>query len=294
MRLPCRMSLSRAPGGPLRPFVKLLWLSDDRGKAPRAERERVLPTGTTHVVLRLAGPPLRLFDRVDSLGARELSRAVVGGARSSFYVRDVSQPTRSIGALLHPGASFAVLGVPAGELAGRHTPLAELWGGAAFRLRDRLLECRSEEAQLTLFESFLSARLRPECGLHPVVAHALRRFLDTAEVGAVVKETGYSHRRFLTLFKDAVGLSPKRHCRVLRFHRALDGMGEHGHPLAELAQDAEYSDQAHFARDFREIAGVTPGQFRALAPRHAFHLPVAPSSSVSFQTPPPERRTVSA
>lgn len=279
------MGLSRPPTGLLRSFVKRLWLSDDGHASPRAERERVLPTGTTHVALRLDGPPLRIFDHLDAKTPREVAREVAGGPRASFYVRDVSRPTRSVGALLQPGAALAVLGVPAGELAGGHTPLADLWAGAVDRLRDRLLECRSADDQLAAFESFLVSRLRPAGGPHAAVAHALARFADGLRVGAVVEETGLSHRRFLTLFHDAVGLSPKRYCRLRRFQRALLRLRTSDQPLAELALDAGFSDQAHLAREFREIAGVTPGEFRALAPRRPHHLPVPDPGSIPFKTP---------
>jgi AraC-like DNA-binding protein len=264
--------------------VERLWLFDDREESPRGERERVLPTGATHVVLRLDGPPLGIFDSVDSLRPREVAGAVVGGPRSTFYVRDVSRPSLSVGALLRPAAALAVIGAPAGALAGAHTPLADLWAGGVDRLRESLLECRTPAARLARFESFLASRLRPAGGPHPAVAHALRRFADGIRVGEVVEEVGLSHRRFLTLFQEAVGLTPKRFARLRRFQGALDRLAWSDQPLAELALDAGFSDQAHFAREFREIAGVTPSEVRALAPRHPHHLPIGDPGSISFKT----------
>ena len=60
-------TVQRAPSPALRPFVRILWVSEgDRGSASGAEqREHVLPTGEVHIVFRLAGPALRLFDGPD-------------------------------------------------------------------------------------------------------------------------------------------------------------------------------------------------------------------------------------
>jgi len=66
-----------------------------------------------HLVFRLC-----LFDDVSYCTRREIGYAIVGGARSTYYVRDISEPASSVGAQLLPGASELLFGVPADELAG--------------------------------------------------------------------------------------------------------------------------------------------------------------------------------
>jgi AraC-like DNA-binding protein len=90
----------------------------------------------------------------------------------------------------------------------------------------------------------------------------------------VVGESGCSHRTFIALFRRAVGLTPKRYCRVLRFRRALQDTAAGSGSLADLAAAAGYRDQAHFNRDFREFAGVTPGEYCRASPRAPHHLPI--------------------
>ncbi|WP_272426297.1 helix-turn-helix domain-containing protein [Polyangium jinanense] len=276
------MVIRREPRGPLRLFVQMLWYSDDTAdRDGRFERERVLPTGSMHVVVRLTDPPLRVFDGAGI--ATDVGRAVIGGARSTFYERDISRPSRSVGALLCPGGALPLLGIPAETFAERHTALEDVWGSAALELRDRLLEVGSPHAALDLFESALAARFPRVRGVNPVVAHALARFETTFDVGAVVDETGYSHRHFITMFHEAVGLTPKRYCRVRRFQRVLSRAAS-TRPWSEIALDAGYSDQAHFTREFRELAGVSPSRFRLLSPAHAHHVPIDTPSSNSFKT----------
>jgi len=268
----------RAPRGALRLFVQRLWLSDDSTELDlsRPERVRMLPIGTMHVAVRLSGPPIRLYD---GARGRDVGHAVVGGARAGFYVRDVARPARSLGAQLAPGAALPLFGVPASALAGAHTELDALWGDAAHVLRDQLIDAVASERQLALFEGALAARLPRVRGIHPAVAHALMRFDSSAEqarIADVVDETGYSHRRFITLFCDAVGLTPKRYCRVRRFQRAIDRLAAapDESTWGAFALEAGYSDQAHFTREFTELAGVSPGRYRALAPAQPNHVPI--------------------
>jgi AraC-like DNA-binding protein len=257
-----------------------------------------------HIVLRLRDDPLHIYDTVHDEAGRSIGTAVIGGARAVFYIRDVSRPACSVGALLHPGAALPLLGVPAEALAERHTALDDLWGAEVNRIRERLLALQSPSERLELFEAVLARRLPRLRAIHPVVAHALQRFgSPSADIRTVVQESGYSHRRFITLFREAVGLAPKRYCRILRFQHVLhqlEAMPSPEMPGAEmpgaempgaemprpgwsqLALAAGFSDQAHLVREFREFAGVTPTQFERLAPRHTHHVPVV--SSNSFKT----------
>jgi AraC-like DNA-binding protein len=251
-------------------------------------REHVLPTGRMHLVIRLSDDPLRLFDDVDDNSGRLVSAAVVGGARDSFYIRDVSKPLCSVGAVLRPGAALALFGVEADELAERHTPLEELWGRPVASMRDRLAELRAHEERLDAFEAVLASRLPRARGLHPAVAQALEQLMNVPAVAAnhteergsalavsqVVRQSGYSHRTFISLFHRAVGLTPKVYCRVLRFQRALRRVSDGTTSWLDVALTAGYSDQAHFNREFRAFVGVTPSVYRLVAPRFQNHLPV--------------------
>lgn len=274
------LTLTRAPGPLLRPFVKVLWASDEsavdkRAASAHGARELVLPTGMMHLAVRLGETPLALFESSDAEVSRAVGTAVVGGARSRFYVRDTSRPVKTVGAQLEPGSAFVLLGVPADELAERHTPLDALWGRSLESMRAQLAEAASLEDRLALFERQLLARLSHPCAPHPAVAEGLVRLAEGATVAAAAEASGFSHRRFASLFRAAVGLSPKLFCRVQRFDQALSlAGGRHVASWGALACAAGYSDQAHFNRDFRAFTGLTPGRYQALAPAHAHHVPL--------------------
>jgi AraC-like DNA-binding protein len=273
------MQLTRPPAHHLRPFVRLLWAStpDDAPTPQPGAREHVLPTGGMHLVFRLGGPPLRLFrDDADAQGFT-VGYAMVGGTRPAFFVRDVSVETPSVGVMLQPGAARALLGAPEDALADCHTPLDALWGADAGFALEQLHGAGSLAAQLAVVEALLTARLalRALHGLHPAVAHALAGLSGGSVIGELVKHSGYSHRRFIALFRGMTGLAPKQYTRMLRFDRVLSQFALEPHqPWVELALQAGYSDQAHLNRDFLAIAGMSPQAYRRAAPTASRHVPM--------------------
>ncbi|MGF1611861.1 MAG: helix-turn-helix domain-containing protein [Kiloniellales bacterium] len=272
------MPFSRPPRPALRPFVELLWASDGRElSGSGAKRELVLPTGSLHIIVVLSGPPLRLFRDKDDRVGRSLAGSVIGGARAGPYLKEVSAPRPSIGALLRPGAAELMIGAPAGLFSYRHTLLEDVWGaGPVAALREQLDAATSPSERLSLFEAALAARLPELHSINPLVVHALARFEACWSVGAIVRDVGCSHRHFSRTFREAVGLGPKTYTRVLRFGRALRRLStdpEIG--WAELALSAGYADQSHFNREFLELSGLTPGHYHRIAPAALRHVPLA-------------------
>jgi AraC-like DNA-binding protein len=269
------VGVNRSPRPALRPFVERVWALDETSHADASlgrRREHVIPTGRMHLVFRLSDDPLHLFDDDHDHDGRTVSTMVVGGARARFYIRDVSKPLCSVGALLRPGAAEVLFGVHADELSGAHTALEDLWGPCAASMRDELAEVSSPEQRLDVLERILAERLPIVRGLHPAVAQALQQFQATKSVHDVVRQSGYSHRRFIALFSRAVGLTPKMYCRVLRFQHVLRAGTGGLASLIDVAMASGYCDQSHFNREFREFTGVTPTGYRQAAPRAPHHV----------------------
>jgi transcriptional regulator GlxA family with amidase domain len=79
----------------------------------------------------------------------------------------------------------------------------------------------------------------------------------------VADATAVSTRRLRELFVREVGVSPKRLARILRFRAALERLAAApAVDLTQLALECGYYDQAHLDRDFRELASMTPSEYR--------------------------------
>lgn len=276
------MAITRLPHQVLRPFVRLVWAADGEG-AGVAGHERMLPSTCPHLVLRLDDAPVEVFAPGAAAPFRHLGPGVVAGPRWSPYIRSASGCGRSLGALLKPAATHAVLGVPSKELAGRHTALTDILGKQADLMRERLVASRSLEEALTRFEQMLLEKLRPCCAPHPAVMHALSRLTGCVPVHTAVQESGYSHRQFNVHFRTALGMTPKLYSRVLRFERAVAHWGDSpGIALSQLAARSGYSDQSHLSREFRELAGISMTSYQALTTPGSRHVPLQRDPTVQL------------
>jgi AraC-like DNA-binding protein len=96
-----------------------------------------------------------------------------------------------------------------------------------------------------------------------------------AAIGQVARRVGLSHRYFIEQFKAHVGLTPRLYGRIQRFQAALPLLRD-DRPVdwCRLALSCGYYDQAHFNRDFKAFAGLTPTTYRALRTDHLNHVPL--------------------
>jgi AraC-like DNA-binding protein len=268
--------LTYTPRPPLSEFVELLWLAE--GDAPPHAKERVLPTGTTELVIDLRDEMVRMYDRKNTDQLQSIRGPLICGPHSEFFVIDTAAQAAIMGVHFKPGGAFPFLHLPAGELHNVHVSLDTLWGPKAGQLRERLLEAKSPAARFRVLEQSLVAQADRPLVRHPAVAFALKAFQSatpTRTVADVIEQIGLSPRRLIQVFRDEVGLTPKLFCRIQRFQEVLRRLGrEQPVEWANVALACGYFDQAHFIRDFRAFSGLNPTAYLTQRGEHLNHVPL--------------------
>ncbi|MBL9139094.1 MAG: AraC family transcriptional regulator [Verrucomicrobiales bacterium] len=248
------------PGPPLHQCVERLWFYSGLDVGHR--RERVLPEGTFELMINLTEAPRYLFDGDHAESGTPYHKAWVSGAQSRYLVIDALPGSSMIGVHFRPGGASAILGMPSGLLRDRVVELNEIWGCAQQDLRDALLEAPTIQSKFLVLEGELQRRLKRAPSGRRAIDYAVQRLSAnpaSAMITTVAREIGWSHKHLIQEFHRAVGLGPKRFCRIRRFQEVLNRV-EKGDALewAGLAADCGYFDQAHFIREFREFSGLRP------------------------------------
>ena len=226
----------------------------------RPLRRRELPSGDVVVILGF-GPSIRVDDRRRS--------SFVAGLHDEHALTEHDGVQHGVQVDLTPVGAFQLFGPPEHGVPGQVVDLEEVLGREAPLLVERIYEQNGWEARFALLDSLLSKRLADRLPASPDVCWAWRRLAEAdgrVRIGELTGELRCSHRHLTTRFREQLGLSPKPFARILRFDRAVRRLRrEGGEGLAQIAHECGYYDQAHFNRDFRRFAGVTPTDLLARA-----------------------------
>lgn len=176
----------------------------------------------------------------------------------------VEPGSRFIAATFRPSGFFSCFGIPVNTLNEQMVPLDAIVGESeASALVERLHQARACRTLIGILEAFLMRRLLPARDEEAFLpALSLERALMPAS--ELARALDISTRQLERRFQIRYGVSLRDYRRFARFSAALVSLMQsdtrHG-SLARIALDAEYVDQAHFANDFRQFVGATPGQF---------------------------------
>jgi AraC-like DNA-binding protein len=174
---------------------------------------------------------------------------------------------RGIQLAVHPLASRALFGMPAGELTGEVLELDEVIGRRGGALREQLTGPIDPVTAVRLVSGWLESRLSAAAG-HPAaeLRHAWQLIVASGgrcRIGDVAREVGWSRRHLTASLKTETGLGAKDLARVSRFQLARSMLVDTRPPLSAIAADCGYADQSHLTTEWREFAGCTPGQWIA-------------------------------
>jgi len=248
-----------APVPRLAPAVERLWTLDGHASALDGTAQPVLPDGRPELILHFGDR----FDRVHADGRLEgQARTLFAGQLTSQLVLQPTGRISVLGIRFHPFGAAALLRVPQHELAGATVELDAVCASLSRAIDAVLdsahnLEDARRFAQVALLRHFDSS-LVDDRVRYATETISMRR--GRVSVDGLARSVGLTRRHLERLFQVQVGLSPKRLARIARFQQALRCLESSDSPGAGALTAAAcgYADQAHFIRDFRDLAGCAP------------------------------------
>jgi len=239
------------PHPALRPFVDRFWiLTAAAGAGPR----RILPDGCIDVIVDV-DPDSDGFGQAAAVGT--MTRAMLFHPRTRV---------RSAAVRFRPGGAAPFLRLTADALTDRVLDAQD--AGARWMAAGAGDAAAGPLAAVATLERSLLSRLHAIAEPDRAVAHAVGRLFAATppSIDDLGRQIGWSRQHLARRFRAAIGVGPKQLARVARLQRAVDCLlngDARDLTLAGAAVDLGYFDQAHMARDFRELAGVAPRDVRA-------------------------------
>jgi AraC-like DNA-binding protein len=223
-------------------FVCLWTQSVDNGAS--SYRQRVLPDGCVDIVVMNEA-------------------AMVIGPSTRHFFAELAPGTMVVGARCLPGRAASLLGMPASKLVDQSVPLRDVLGNRVTSRFACVPHQTTHAARRSAMESALLDHLRnAKTASDEVVNAAVRWFARNpgGRMEELSRSMAISSRQLRRRFSAAVGYSPKMFQSIMRFQRLLYLAAQTGcsRPLAELAIETGYADQAHMSREVQRLSGNSP------------------------------------
>lgn len=231
----------------LAPHLHCLWTHETAGTKPMA----VVPDGYCDLIC------------IDG-------RLMVVGPDRTAAFPEIGPGSEIVGARFAPGAAAVWLDLPLSEIVGRTLPLRDLRrSAAADDLEARLANCPDMAARLALLADGLKTLMpdcRPPADIGLIFAAADRKGSGRPPAG-LLESLDIGERQLRRRCRHHFGYGIKTLERIRRLQRFLNLCREGAAPLAALALEAGFADQAHMTREVGELSTLTPaaiaGQMRA-------------------------------
>lgn len=239
-------------------IVEFLWHFDG---SMVCLRERTFPSGLLEIIVHLG-------DRYSVIEGDRVSRCpstcVTGVQLGPIVVEAPGHETTVLGIRLTVAGAYALFGRPMHEVAGLTVDLEDLTGPAAAQLQEICAEAQGPRDRFMRAVEWIESRLRRAVRVDPAIAWTvgqIRQRGGAVSISTLRERAGLSSNRMAVAFREQVGVTAKQYARIARFRHVLDRLSSGRPSLADLAFDAGYYDQPHMTAEFRELSGLTPGEF---------------------------------
>lgn len=252
-----------SPSKALRDYVSCYWAIQRDVSIGEAFIEYLYPDGCIGMVFDL-GDPFRFGDVEQRKGG------FLDGTTTRARRLMIGGEIHAVGVRFKPGCAFPFFPVPLSALKNEIATLCELGMSSAESLCDQMHHADTLREKVIYLERWLFEQLQRSQDRHGFLAvraavDALHAAKGNSSVQSLSDAAGLGRRQLERLFQRCVGMSPKALAQVLRVDAARNALrGASAEACVKVGYEAGFYDQAHFIREFTEIAGITPGAYRKL------------------------------
>ena len=245
------------PSQLLSAYVRKYWFLEGFSKAG-TNVERILPDGCTELIIHY-GQPFRI---IDGNNQKRQEPAFVFGQLDRFIDLLPGKNIGVMGVRFHPWGLNQFIKIPSANLKGEAVSLKDIFGPSERELVDKILTSTNVKQKAWIMDSFLINHFRSKT-TYPALAsiiNQIKQHQGSLSIDRLTRMTGQSERQLERYFYNEIGLSPKSFSRIMRFQNVLQ-LATSARNLTDLALSAGYYDQAHFSREFTDIAGQSPRNY---------------------------------
>lgn len=257
-----------APSVELAAYIQCYWFIQLKPCQTINSNEYLHPDGGISIIFNFS-------DRLGFTGQNQIADCLFDGANTTTRALQLNGHIDAMGIRFHPAGAAAFLNLPLAEVKNQLLSLDELKLDHV-PLYQQLAASYNDQARIALIEQWLLEQLQPENIISKATSAALTLIKQkpSHNIKQVSQQLGITTRQLERLFNKQVGLSAKEFARNHRVKQARYYLKQHARqPLADIAYQLGFYDQAHFSHQFKQVVGISPAVYRQKSLHSNYHQP---------------------
>jgi AraC-like DNA-binding protein len=242
------------PCDQLLPYVKHLIISENE----HANTYQILPDTSLVIGFQYRGKLAYLNDDQ----THPLATAGITGLRDTYRIFQNTAGVGSVLVVFRENGAARFLRHPLHELFGESLPLEHFFDANELaELEEKLVNATGDHDRIKLVGHFLAGHLdtRPADLLVNRALEYIHQSKGTIRMSELASLLHTSASPLEKRFRQAIGASPKKFATIVRARNVLAAMEKGNQDYAGYL--SAFYDQAHFIKDFKKFAAVTPEQY---------------------------------
>lgn len=242
------------PCDELLPYVKHLVISENE----QAATYQILPDVALVIGFQYRGK----LAYMDGNEAKPLDTAGITGLRDTYRVFQSTAGVGSVLVVFRENSAARFLKTPLHELFGESLSLENFFERyLLIALEEKLVGAADDQQRIRIVEEFLIRQLneRPADLLVGRALDYIHQSKGTIRMSELATLLHTSASPLEKRFRQEIGASPKKFATIVRARSVLAAMENGNQGYAEYL--SAFYDQAHFIKDFKKFAAVTPEQY---------------------------------
>ncbi|MGO3603153.1 MAG: helix-turn-helix domain-containing protein [Enterococcus malodoratus] len=162
-----------------------------------------------------------------------------------------------------PAGLYAFLGFSQNELTDQHFSFDLLHAKLNQGMLDLLETVESVQALISgIDQLFLQANSNSYPSELAIVTKSIVDQAGNRSLKQLSQDVFYSERHLTRLFNSYLGMSPKTFSRLVRVNQTIRLLNAPNSEITKAYEATGYYDFSHFNRDFKQITGNTPQEYR--------------------------------
>jgi AraC-like DNA-binding protein len=243
-------------------YIECFWEFDIEPEILSETNQIYLPDGNSQIII----VKQKSYSRIFPDGRREkVNSAVIIPQRSHAVKIDHEPGTKLFGIRFKPYGLRCVVNEKMSDLGDLSISLDKKFGSEDSRLLKKAVEEPSESRRLLEVQKILTRHFQALPVRTKIID--IVNFLNlnhAVSISELAKKFSMSTSSLEKLFSGYIGISAKNYMRIIRLNKSVRYFKRHSKYLPNLTAtgiEAEFYDQSHFIKDFRQVSGVTPGQY---------------------------------